>query len=218
MIRINSIEKKLSSGFTLKIDGLHIEKGERVALIGPNGSGKSTLLRLLSGIIKPDSGKIEISAQKDDILYEPQKPYIFKGTVEKNIACGHHVDDIDALIKDCSLEEIRKNSSSRLSVGQQQKMCFARMLAREPSLLMLDEPLSAVDISACAELEKLLVKKCEENGTTLLIATHLPSQALSVATKILIMNNGEIAEYSDISALSSPKSGFGRLFVSQWKI
>lgn len=217
MIKINKLKKSFPSGFTLNIDGLHIEKGERVALIGTNGSGKTTLLRILSGIIKPDSGTFEVSADKADIAYEPQSPYVFKGTVEKNILLGAKDKNADEIIKQCSLTELKDKSSSLLSGGEKQRMCFARMLARPHSLLLLDEPLSATDILTAERLEKLLVEKCEENNTTLLFSTHLPSQALAVATKILIMNNGEIAEYSDISALSSPKSEFGKLFISQWK-
>lgn len=217
MIEINKLKKSFPSGFTLNIDGLHIEKGERVAFIGTNGSGKTTLLRILSGITKPDSGTFKISADKADVAYEPQNPYIFKGTVEKNILLGTKDKDVNEITEQCFLTELKDKPAALLSGGEKQRMCFARMLSSPRSLLLLDEPLSAVDILTAAELEKLLVKKCEENNTTLLFSTHLPSQAIAVATKILIMNNGEIAEYSDISALSSPKSEFGKLFISQWK-
>lgn len=218
MIRINKLEKKFSSDFTLKIDELHIKSGERVAIIGANGSGKTTLMRILAGIIKPDSGDFEISAPKEKILYQPQNPYIFSGTAEKNVFLGAKENCDREIMKKCKIEKLKNRLSSKLSGGEKQKMCFARMLSREASLLMLDEPLSAVDIYAAEELSDILVKKCEENNTTLLFSTHLPSQALKIATSVLIMNNGEIAEFSDISALSSPNSEFGKQFVSQWKI
>lgn len=219
MIKIYNLEKKLSSDFTLKIDELNINDGERVALIGSNGSGKSTLLRLIAGIIKPDGGKIEISAPKNRIGYEPQNAFPFKGTVEQNVKLGVHGEaDIDGILSACRLSELKSKPSHKLSGGEKQRMCFARMMAGNYNLLMLDEPLSAADIETSAELEKYLVGECESNGTTLLMATHLPAQALNVATKVLIMNGGRISEYTDIGGLKNPESDFGRKFIEQWRI
>lgn len=219
MIKITNMGKRLSSDFALKIDELNIENGERVAVIGPNGSGKSTLLRLIAGIIKPDSGRVEISVSKNKIGYEPQNAYAFRGTVEENIRLGLHGDaDIGKILSACRLSELKSTPSSKLSGGEKQRMCFARMMVGNYSLLLLDEPLSAADIETSCRLENFLVDECERNGTTLLMATHLPSQALNIATKILIMNNGEISEYSDVSDLKNPKSEFGRKFIEQWRI
>ena len=219
MIKITDLEKKLSSDFTLKIDELYIEDGERVAVIGPNGSGKSTLLKLIAGIIKPDSGRVEISADIRKIGYEPQNAYAFRGTVENNIRLGIHGEaDIEEILSACRLSELRNKPSSKLSGGERQRMCFARMIAGNYGLLMLDEPLSAADIETSSALEKFLVSECERNGATLLMATHLPAQALNIATKILIMNNGQVSEYSDVSELKNPQSEFGRKFVGQWRI
>ena len=219
MIKIIGLEKKLSPDFTLKIDELNIDDGERVAVIGPNGSGKSTLLRLIAGIIKPDSGSIEITAKKSKIGYEPQNAYAFRGTVEKNIRLGMHGNaDIGAIMRACQLETLKDKRSSELSGGERQRMCFARMMAGNYSLLLLDEPMSAADIETSEMLGKYLNDECAKKGTTLLIATHLPSQAVSVATKVLIMNGGRVSEYSDISELKNPESEFGRKFIGQWSI
>lgn len=219
MIKIKNLEKKFSSDFTLKIDELNIENGERVAIIGPNGSGKSTLLRLIAGIIKPDNGEIITDAPKDKIGYEPQSPYSFSGTAEDNIKLGIHGEaDIEKILRECRLTELRSKRSAKLSGGERQRMCLARMLAGNYSLLLLDEPLSAADIETSSTLEDFLISECERNGATLLISTHLPSQALNVATKILIMNKGEISEYSDVSQLKNPESEFGRKFIEQWRI
>lgn len=219
MIKIHNLEKKFSSDFSLKIEELEINDNERVAIIGENGSGKSTLLRLISGIIKPDNGEIEITCPKEKTGYAPQTPYIFKGSVEKNISVGLHGNaDIDKIISCCELEALKEKNASLLSGGEKQRVCFARMLAGDYSLLMLDEPFSATDINMSERLEAELKSYCEKNETVLLFSTHTPSQALSLATKILIMNNGRIAEYSAIEKLREPESEFGRLFVSQWKI
>ncbi|MCQ2463653.1 MAG: ATP-binding cassette domain-containing protein [Clostridia bacterium] len=217
MIDIYKLEKKFSSDFMLKIDGLHIEKGERVALIGANGSGKSTLLKILAGIIKPDRGTVTVNAESKG--YQPQEPYIFRGSTEKNIRLAlHGSENIDGLISDCLLENLKDKSAALLSGGEKQRMCLARMLAGRYSLLLLDEPFSAADVDICTVLERLLVKKTVENSSTLIFSTHLPSQALNVATKVLIMNNGTVAEYSDVSALKQPESEFGKKFIGSWRL
>lgn len=219
MIKINKLEKKLSSDFSIKIDELYIDKGERIALIGANGSGKSTLLKLLAGVIKPDSGTIEFGCCPDERGYEPQSPFIFKGSAVYNISiASKEKRDIKKLISDCELEGLMNKTASLLSGGEKQRVCFARMLCGNYKLLMMDEPLSATDITAGEKLETILLEQCNKNNTTLLISTHLPSQALHIATKVLIMNNGEIAEYSDINKLREPTSEFGKKFVSQWMI
>ncbi len=219
MIKITELEKKLSPEFTLKIGELYIKNGERVAIIGPNGSGKSTLLKLIAGVIKPDSGRIEIASFDNRIGYEPQNAYSFRGTVEENIKLGvHGYTDVKRVMRDCQIYSLRDKRSSKLSGGEKQRMCFARMMAGNYNLLLLDEPLSAADIETSEALENHLVNECIQNDTTLLFATHLPSQALNVATKVLIMNRGRITEYCNISELKNPNSEFGRKFIEQWRI
>lgn len=216
MIKINNLVKKFSSGFTLKIDELNIENSERVALIGANGSGKSTLLKLLAGVESPDSGSIEHDFNK--IGYQPQDPFCFRGTVEYNIMLGSSNNDINSVLEEYNLTDLRKQKVSKLSGGEKQRMCLARIMSGEYPCLLLDEPLSAVDIETSEKLEKSIIRRCEEQNATLIFSTHLPSQALRIATKILLLHNGEIAEYADTRDLSNPKSEFGKKFISQWRL
>lgn len=217
MITINNLVKKFSSGFTLKIDELNIDDGERIALIGANGSGKSTLLKIIAGVETPDSGNIICTFPK--IGYQPQDPFCFRGTVEYNIMLGAKNDiDINSLIEEFSLSDLRKQKTAKLSGGEKQRMCLARIMSGKYPCLLLDEPLSAVDIEISEQLEKSIVRRCEEQKTTLLFSTHLPSQALRISTKVLLLHNGEIAEYADTPELSNPKSEFGQKFISQWRI
>lgn len=218
MIKIRELEKTLSPDFTLKIGELTIEDGERVALIGPNGSGKSTLLRLLAGILTPDKGTIEISFPKASVGYEPQSPYVFKGTVLSNVRLGAKNADVSDVLRECRLEALRDKKADKLSGGEKQRVCFARMLAGNYGCLLLDEPLSAVDIDTGAALEDTLKNHCETNGTTLILSTHIPSEAFRVSTKVLIMNGGRIEEYAPAEALRSPQSEFGKKFISLWSL
>ncbi len=219
MIRIRNLKKKCSDTFTLEIPSLEIEDGARVALIGPNGAGKSTLLRLLAGITKPDEGSIDLGAPKGGVGYQPQTPYVFKGTVEQNVRLAlSPAADADALMASCGLTALRGKKTGRISGGEKQRTCLCRMLAGRYRVLLLDEPLSAADIETGEALERVLKAHCEETGATLLFSTHLPKQAFGVADKILLLHRGRIAEYGDAAAMTQPESAFGRLFLSQWRL
>ena len=151
--------------------------------------------------------------------YQPQDPYCFRGTARYNIRLGQHGDaDIDGIIDGCRIKELADKNIRELSGGERQRVCFARMLAGNYGLLLLDEPFSQTDIDMSDYLCDYLVGYCKKNGSTLIMSTHTPAQALSVATKILILNNGKVAEYSDITRLENPESEFGRKFVAQWRL
>ena len=219
MTDIKELKKKFPSGFCLNIDNLSFPDGARIALIGPNGSGKSTLLSVLAGALKADSGIIKSSFHKDEIGYQPQNPYVFRGTVEYNIRLGLKGNaDLDEIVKKCKLTDLLDKRADRISGGEKQRVCFARMLAGNYKFLLLDEPFSAADIETSRELTDCLVSFCKKNGTTLIVSTHTPAQALSCATDVLILNNGSVSDYSDVSALRNPESVFGRTFISQWSL
>ena len=218
MIKITGLKKKYGAEFTLDIPALTIPDGARLALIGPNGAGKSTLLRLIAGILKPDEGEILISVPRAAVGYQPQTPYAFKGTVERNVRLAAGGGDISPLLEACQLTQMKNKKTNRISGGEKQRMCLARMLAGNYKLLLLDEPLSAADIETGALLERVLTRHCEQNGTTLLFSTHLPKQAFDSATEVLIMNHGRIEESGCMESLSAPKSDFARLFLSQWRL
>ena len=219
MIRIEKLKKKISADFTLDIPSLTVDDGERVALIGPNGAGKSTLLRLIAGLTKPDEGLIEVSAPTGSVGYEPQSPFIFRGSAEKNVRLSlRDKADLDSLFSDCDIANLRKKRADRLSGGEKQRVCLARMLAGNYRVLLLDEPLSAADVETGERLSGVILRYCETAGATLIFSTHLPRQAQQIATKIIILTNGSIAEYGDAGALSSPESEFGKRFLAQWAL
>lgn len=225
MIEIKNIKKKYSEDFTLDIRSLKIRDGEKIALVGANGSGKSTLLRLISGCIKPDRGEILIDGGGG--AYLPQNPYIFSGSIRKNIFVGLNGKD-EKLDREEKLEDIlykvglngfSKKSAGKLSGGEKQRMVFARMLIGSHKLLMLDEPLSAVDVDFKDELETLLSDYCQKNATTLIMATHTPAEAVVICDKLMIMHKGRAVEYGECGEIiKNPKTDFGKVFLKQWRI
>ncbi len=219
MITLHNVEKQFPSGFCLHIPDLCIADGERVAVIGTNGSGKSTLLRLLAGILTPDSGTVTVTPNGARVGYQPQNAYAFRGSVAANVRLAAAKDaDLDAILERCRLAGFADKNARQLSGGEKQRMFLARMLAGPYDCLLLDEPFSAADIEMSDTLCGVLTDVCRERGTTLLMATHLPAQARGIATKILLLNEGEVAEYSDAENLTHPASEFGKKFVSRWQL
>jgi len=224
MIEISNLRKQYSNDFRLEVDELNINDGERVAIVGPNGSGKSTLLRILAGTIAPDSGGVKINGES---VFLPQNPYCFQGSVLRNVRIGLNGsakgrDSREAALEALKRVELEKYSgkkASGLSGGEAQRMTLARMLVKKHECLLLDEPLAAVDIEFCRKLENLLLDFCVGNGCTMLISTHLPVQAVSLSTKIIIMNNGRIEEFGNtLDVIKHPNTKWGKMFLEQWRI
>ena len=217
ILRLSQVKKSYAPDFTLRIDSLTVERGDRVALIGLNGSGKSTLLRLLAGLEAPDGGEIGCEIPKDKIGYQPQSPYAFRGTAEFNVRITPNAPkDLSPVLKACALEPLAKKRMSALSGGERQRVFMARMLAGDYDLLLLDEPLSAADLQTGAMLSKTLLDHCAAGNKTLLFSTHLPRQAFDIANKILLLDGGNVAEFGSAAAMAQPQSDFGKAFFSLW--
>lgn len=231
MITVNNLTKTYTSDFELNIDSLNIKTNELIALVGANGSGKSTLLKLIDGVIKPGSGEIKIGCDINrEVYYQPQSPFILNSSVYNNIALGFGGKDsaysvkmkkqiiLDAA-KKCELSHLLKKSASTLSGGEKQRMIFSRMLVRSRKLLLLDEPFSAMDVEITQKMENLLLEYCRSNDSTLILCTHLPSQALRVCGRMIIMHNGSIAEDGKTSdIMKAPNTDWGQKFISQWRV
>ncbi len=191
-----------------------IEKGKLIGLLGPSGSGKTTILRMIAGLETPDSGEIvidgqvvnDIPASKRGIGFVFQNYALFRYmSVYDNIAFGLKVqkkdkkfihDRVMELVKLIGLEGLEKRYPSQLSGGQRQRVAFARALAPNPHLLLLDEPFAAIDAKVRQELRSWLKEVIEKLGITSIFVTHDQEEAIEVADEIIITNKGKI-EQSD---------------------
>jgi putrescine transport system ATP-binding protein len=210
-VRIRNVSKKFGDVSAVHDVSLDIYKSELFCLLGGSGSGKSTLLRMLAGFEQPTSGTIEIDGQDMTSVPPYQRPVnmMFQSyalfphmNVEQNIAYGlkrdnmprgEIVDRVAELLSLVKLQDYGKRKPSQLSGGQRQRVALARSLAKRPKLLLLDEPLGALDKKLREETQFELVKIQESLGVTFIVVTHDQEEAMTLATRIGVMNQGEIA-------------------------
>ena len=216
---------------------LGIEKGKLIALLGPSGSGKTTILRMIAGLETADSGDIiidgkvvnDVPASKRGIGFVFQNYALFRYmTVYDNIAFGLKVNKwkksdikkrVDELIELVGLSGMAKRYPSQLSGGQRQRVAFARALAPNPELLLLDEPFAAIDAKVRSELRLWLKEMVSKLGITSIFVTHDQDEAVEVADEILITNHGKIEQMgSPLEIYKSPKTPFVAQFVGRSSI
>ena len=214
-IRIRNVTKKFGDFVAVDNVSLDIYQRELFCLLGGSGSGKSTLLRMLSGFETPTSGAIEIDGVDMAGVPPYERPFnmMFQSyalfphmTVEKNIAYGLKRDgmpraeiaeQVAAMLKLVQLEPFGKRKPHQLSGGQRQRVALARALAKKPKLLLLDEPLGALDKKLREETQFELIKIQEDLGVTFVVVTHDQEEAMTLASRIGVMNHGEIVQVGE---------------------
>ena len=212
MITATDITKRFGDFEALHGVSLEIPSGSLTALLGPSGSGKSTLLRVIAGLEVPDSGSVVIDG-RDATGLPPQRRgigFVFQHyaafkhmTVRENVAFGLRVRkrpkaEIDSRVTELlgivGLGGYGDRYPSQLSGGQRQRMALARALAVEPSVLLLDEPFGALDAKVRAELRAWLRRLHDEVHVTTVLVTHDQEEAMDVADRIAVLNDGDIEQ------------------------
>ena len=169
-----------------------VKKGEIVAIVGPSGCGKSTLLNLISGLIKPDSGKIEINGK---VGYMFQKDHLFEWrTVYKNITLGPEIakikiepEKIDQILKKYGLYDFKNHYPKELSGGMRQRVALLRTLALDPDILLLDEPFSSLDYQTKITVQDDIYKIIKDAQKTTLLVTHDITEAIAMADRVIVL-------------------------------
>jgi putrescine transport system ATP-binding protein len=232
IIRIENVTKVFEDHIAVDHVSLEIYPGEFFSLLGGSGSGKTTLMRMIAGLETPTSGKIFIDGV--DMTHIP--PYarsinmMFQSyalfphmTVEANIAFGlkqdklpkaaikHRVEEVLALVQ---MEQYGKRKPDQLSGGQRQRVALARCLAKRPKVILLDEPLSALDKKLREKMQFELVDIQEKMGMTFVTVTHDQAEAMTMSTRIAIMNNGALEQVGTPSQIYEfPTNRFAANFI-----
>ena len=211
-----------------------IERGKLIGLLGPSGSGKTTILRMIAGLESPDSGEIiidgkvvnDIPASKRGIGFVFQNYALFRYmTVYDNIAFGlqiqkvpkHQIKErVTELISLVGLAGFEDRYPSQLSGGQRQRVAFARALAPNPQVLLLDEPFAAIDAKVRQELRTWLKDMIQRLGVTSIFVTHDQDEAIEVADEIIVTNRGRIEQTgTPYEVYRNPETAFTSSFFGQ---
>ena len=231
-VELRNINKNYGDFQASKDINISIARGKLAALLGPSGSGKTTILRMIAGLEHPDSGQIlidgkvvnDVPGSERGIGFVFQSYALFRYmTVFENIAFGLRVkktpeekirDKVDELLRLIGCEGLDKRYPSQLSGGQRQRVAFARALAPDPQILLLDEPFAAIDAKVRLELRTWLREMISRIGITSIFVTHDQDEAIEVADDIIVTNQGRVEQAGTPTELyARPATPFVARFI-----
>lgn len=237
LIDLIDVNKKFDSEFILKNVNLYIKKNEFVTLLGPSGCGKTTTLRIIGGFEKPTSGDLLFCGKSILNLppYKRQVNTVFQRyalfpnmNVFENIAFGLKIkkqpetkikDKVKTMLKLVNLSGFEKRNVNFLSGGQQQRIAIARALVNEPEILLLDEPLGALDLKLRKEMQIELKNMQKKLGITFIYVTHDQEEALTMSDTVAVMKNGVIQQIGTPEDIyNEPKNSFVADFIGESNI
>jgi len=224
IVKIENVSKSYNKTPVIKAISLNIEKGERIVILGPSGCGKTTLLRMIAGFIHPDKGKLIIDGQtvadNGKCIIDPESRQV--GMVFQDLALWPHMTSykniefglkakkvpkaeirrrIDAIFEKVQMVQFRNAYPGELSGGQQQRIALARALVTRPKILLMDEPLSSLDTDLRQVLRREILRLQEELAITMIYVTHDREEAFSLATRIVVMEDGKIKQMGTVSRI-----------------
>lgn len=237
VIELKNISKTFGDNVILKDFNLTIKKNEFLTLLGPSGCGKTTILRIIGGFEWPDKGRVIFNGKDitDDEPYQRKINTVFQKyalfphlNVFDNVAFGLKIkklsknvieDKVKQSLKLVGLNNFQNRNIDSLSGGQQQRVAIARALVNEPEVLLLDEPLGALDLKLRQDMQYELKKIQKQVGITFIYVTHDQEEALSMSDTIVVLNDGIIQQKDDpVSIYNEPKNAFVADFIGESNI
>ena len=230
MLELKHIQKSFDGVPVLDNISIQVEDGEIVSILGPSGCGKTTLLNMILGIVKADSGQILYNGEDLTGVSMEKRGFniVFQGyalfpnlNVEKNITYGlknrpeiSTQEEVDELIDLLGLREHLDKEIEQLSGGQKQRVALARTMVMKPRILLLDEPLSALDGVIKESIKDRIKTIAREYKLTTIIVTHDPEEALTLSDRVLIIEKGMVSQYAQPeNIIHEPKNDFVRKFI-----
>lgn len=237
LLEIKNLSKDFNGHIAIDNLNLTIQQGEIFALLGGSGCGKSTLLRILAGFERPSSGEIYLNGKPLSAVPANQRPInmMFQSyalfphmTVEKNIAFGLEQERlpkaeirqrVQQMLELMQLEEFAKRKPQQLSGGQRQRVALARSLSKQPQLLLLDEPMGALDKNLREHMQLQIAHILREVNTTCVMVTHDQEEAMTMASRIAIMNRGQFTQLGEPAEIYEyPSSRYSAEFIGSVNI
>ena len=232
LLEVRSVSKQFGPRAVLRDVSLRVAAGEFLTILGESGSGKTTLLRLIAGFERPDSGEIWMAGTQLDSLppYHRRVNTVFQSyalfphlSVGENVAYGLRIQDlgkteIDKRVKEAlamvKMGEYEHSFPLKLSGGQQQRVALARALVNRPQVLLLDEPLSALDANLRRQMQLELKSLQREVGITFVFVTHDQDEAMALSDRIALLNRGRIEQIASPREIyDSPSTAYTALFI-----
>jgi ABC-type Fe3+/spermidine/putrescine transport system ATPase subunit len=234
LLQLRVVAKRFGARAVLKNISLNITSGEFLTLLGESGSGKTTLLRLVAGFERPSAGEIWMRGQRLDTLppYKRRVNTVFQHyalfphlSVRENVAYGLRVQRtsateiggrVDEALRMVKMQEFAASSPSKLSGGQQQRVALARALVNRPLLLLLDEPLSALDANLRKQMQSELKALQRELGITFLFVTHDQEEAMALSDRIALLRDGALEQVASPREIyAQPATAYTAQFIGQ---
>ena len=234
LLEVRGVAKHFGSRVVLKDVSLNIASGEFLTLLGESGSGKTTLLRLIAGFEQPTSGEIWMSGERLDTHppYKRRVNTVFQQyalfphlSVRDNVAYGLRVKNtptaeiggrVEEALRMVKMQEFAASRPSKLSGGQQQRVALARALVNHPQLLLLDEPLSALDANLRTQMREELKSLQREIGITFLFVTHDQEEAMALSDRIALLRNGALEQVASPREIyAHPATAYTAQFIGQ---
>ncbi len=237
IIKLEKINVSFGDEVILKNFSLNIRKGEFITILGPSGCGKTTTLRIIAGFLSPDSGNLffnnkrinNVPAHKRSVNTIFQKYALFPHlNVYENVAFGLRIQKkseeeirqkVEEMLKMVNLSAYINRNINSLSGGQQQRVAIARALANNPKVLLLDEPLGALDLKLRKDMQAELKNIHQETGITFVLVTHDQEEALSMSDRVVVMDKGRIQQIGTPEDIyNEPKNAFVADFIGESNI
>ncbi|HKV60416.1 MAG TPA: ATP-binding cassette domain-containing protein [Candidatus Acidoferrum sp.] len=234
LLEVLGVAKRFGARDVLKDISLNVASGEFITLLGESGSGKTTLLRLVAGFEQPTAGEIRMGGERLDTLppYKRRVNTVFQHyalfphlSVRENVAYGLRIQKtpateiggrVDEALRMVKMQEFADSPPSRLSGGQQQRVALARALVNRPLLLLLDEPLSALDANLRKQMQSELKALQRELGITFLFVTHDQEEAMALSDRIALLRNGTIEQVASPREIyAHPATAYTAQFIGQ---
>lgn len=232
MLKLENIKKSFDNKSVLECIDLEIETGTIVSMLGPSGSGKTTLLNIILGLISPDDGKISFEDKDITKVQMEERGFniVFQDfglfpnlNAYQNITYGLRnkpkaiaKEELEELINFLELTPHLQKKISQLSGGQKQRVALARTLVLKPKILLLDEPLSALDGVIKETIKERIIALTRKYQLTTIIVTHDPEEALTISDKVIIINEGRVAQFATPEDIvKNPSNEFVENFILQ---
>lgn len=237
MVQLENVTKQFENHTAVDNMNLNVETGEFLTLLGPSGCGKTTTLRMIAGFEKPTSGNVIIGGKKVDNVepYKREANTVFQSyslfphmNVSENVAFGLKMKKVNKqeiservkkALKMVQLEDYGDRSVKQLSGGQQQRIAIARAIVNNPKVLLLDEPLGALDLKLRKQMQLELKRLQQSLGITFIYVTHDQEEALTMSDRIVVMSEGKIEQMGKpVEIYEKPKTRFVANFIGETNI